>query len=548
MNFAEAQQRYWELRERYRARFITPEEFQASVEELALQDEQGRWWMLGVESGNWYVNQDGRWIEAQPSPTAGKVFIGKEDQPLDTTSVETISSAARQTPPPSARQSSGAGLTPPPPSARPVAQPPYPPKPAQASPGRGRWLLFLGLACLVIGAVAVAALFLLLTRQTPKPTSTPGSLAQATETATFQADTPTSGRTEPSPTSEQLGSSPSPQKTTAVPEPTNTNPVEPTDTSTAKPIEVPLTSPTGTPTTRPTSPPTRASGELSGKLAFSLLQNIQYKVYVVQLPDKKYIASIGNARQPSLRSDGKRLAVNGSGGGGMETIWTMTPEGKDGQEATCYNDNSHPFWSPDGSRLVFDDAVLDPRGGRIYTQKVNERNCDLHKYPLTATGTAANDIVGGQGSYMFPLWSADNRIVFRGCDTWSGGANCGLWTIGPNGSKPVQITTNPQHIPTDTKGNVVAFMSPESGNWEVYTVGLGGGAPRNLTSHKANDGQPTISPDKTRIAFISDRSGVWAIWVMGIDGSNPQKLMDFNPDMGAIDKDSWTLERMSWSY
>jgi uncharacterized protein YraI len=642
MDFAEAQRRYWELKERYEAGFLKPAQFQAQVEELTVQDDQGRWWMIGVESGKWYVSLAGQWVEAQPPITPAEETAPHAAPPAEPPAEETA--LAEETtaggtipsiePPMVAEQARQTVL------AQPVPiQPSYaPPVPVEAEEPKRRWPLFLALGGLGIVAVvvAVAALLYFARRQseatpTPSPTS---AVAQATEaetptpqvivvTATPEPVTPTPP---PSPTSEEAptesptstpteaGETPalsllSPEVTTDVEADVYSGPgtdydllgslpvgetvavsgrnnkgswwrivyppgpgahgwvsaddVIPNEdaasvaviTAPATPTQAPSAAPTEAPS-KPTSAPAQPtpkpapSGGLSGKLAFSLLQNIEYKVYVVQLPGKEYIASIGNAQQPNLRSDGNRLAVNGFGGGGMETIWTLSPEGKEGKEVTCYNNNAHPFLSPDGVYVVFDDAVLDPRGGRIYVQKVNERNCDLHKYPLTAGGTPLKDIVGGAGSYMFPLWSADNRIVFRGCDTWAGtgGTNCGLWAINPDGSKPTRITTNPDIIPTDTKGDVVAFMSAASGNWEVYTVSLGGGEPRKLTENQAMDGLPTISPDMQHIAFISDRAGegLWSIWVMGMDGSDQQKLMDFNPDMGAVDRDTWTLERMSW--
>jgi uncharacterized protein YraI len=620
MNFAEAQQRYWELKERYEAGFLRPKQFQAQVEELVVQDEQGRWWMIGVESGKWYVSQEGQWVEAQPPSAPVEKTAPQAAPPVEPPAREVIGD---ETAPPAVepllvpRQPPPAAPTRP---AQPLPPVYAPPPPAKAAPG-GRWLLFLALGGLGIVVIVIAAALLYFVTRTPKPTPSPGAVAQASETATATAHvvgttTPTPEMpTTPTPTFQPLVKATSPavkvtEPPLALPSPELTADVEtavysgpgtnydllgslpagetamvsgrndegswwrivyppgpgahgwvsaadvtPNEDAAGVPVVAPPATPTGVPPAGPTGTPTRPkpkvqpSGGLSGKLAFSLLQNVQYKVYVVQLPDKTYIASVGNARQPSLRSDGERLAVNGSGGGGMETIWTMSPEGTEAREATCYNGNSHPFWSPDGSRLVFDDAELDPRGGRIYIQKVEERNCELHKYPLVAVGTPLQEIVGGGGSYLFPLWTADDRIIFRGCDTWAGtgGVNCGLWAVNPDGSDPAQVTTNPQHTPTDTKGGIVAFMSPESGNWEIYTVSLAGGEPRRLTDNKAMDGLPTISPDGRQIAFISDREGQWAVWVMGVDGSNQQKLMDFNPDMGAVDKDSWTLERMSWS-
>ncbi len=59
---------------------------------------------------------------------------------------------------------------------------------------------------------------------------------------------------------------------------------------------------------------------------------------------------------------------------------------------------------------------------------------------------------------------------------------------------------------------------------DIYTMPIGGGEAKALTSGIPWDMQPRYSPDGKWIAFTSDRSGGDNIWVMGRDGKNPQQV------------------------
>jgi hypothetical protein len=45
---------------------ITRDQFDASVKDLMVQDAQGRYWMLGPDTGKWYTHDGKNWVEAQP--------------------------------------------------------------------------------------------------------------------------------------------------------------------------------------------------------------------------------------------------------------------------------------------------------------------------------------------------------------------------------------------------------------------------------------------------------------------------------------------------
>ncbi|MCH7779819.1 MAG: PD40 domain-containing protein, partial [Acidobacteria bacterium] len=61
---------------------------------------------------------------------------------------------------------------------------------------------------------------------------------------------------------------------------------------------------------------------------------------------------------------------------------------------------------------------------------------------------------------------------------------------------------------------------------DLYTIPIGGGEAKALTSGFAWDMQPRYNPDGTSIAFTSDRGGGDNIWVMDRDGSDPRAVTE----------------------
>src|SRR2546428_1329002 len=59
---------------------------------------------------------------------------------------------------------------------------------------------------------------------------------------------------------------------------------------------------------------------------------------------------------------------------------------------------------------------------------------------------------------------------------------------------------------------------------DLYTLPIGGGAAKRLTSGLAFDSQPRYSPDGKWIAFLSDREGSENVWIIKADGTDPKQL------------------------
>ncbi|MFQ5613746.1 MAG: FHA domain-containing protein [Anaerolineae bacterium] len=380
---------------------------------------------------------------------------------------------------------------------------------------------------------------------TPAPSATPVPVAVADTATPVQAltDTPS-----PPATPTPLPPTVAPSNTaTPVPAATSTFARTATSSRTATPTQPATPTSMNTPAPTATSRPTGINASLQGKLAFSLVQGLSHKVYVVEVgptAPADLFASIGNARQPALSHDGQWLLVNGTGGG-IDAIARLTSAGHQAQAVTCAGttaESSRPVWSPDNRLLAFDG--VDPSRPEVYIQRLDTMDCDLVDNRLRV---GAGDAVDANG--LYPLWGPDERLYFRSCATWDpvGASDCGIWSVRQDGGGVRQLTDSPNHLPTAVNNERLLFMFNDGGNWDVYSVGVAGGTPQNLTNHPATDVWGTLSPDGRAIAFLSNRSGRWAIWLAGVDGSSAREWLPLQTDWGEIDPNQLPQERMSWS-
>lgn len=321
----------------------------------------------------------------------------------------------------------------------------------------------------------------------------------------------------------------------------------------------------------------------AGKLAVPM-RNWQgyYDVYLFTMSDLEEFAQIPGARQPSFRPDGEALLINRQHTldqppappiptddqrfayvfkdiGAGENIYEYNLTDGTETRASSNPDDSHPFYGPDGSRFVYGNATafLASDGSPLARLVIpcdrrppqpNNEPCQTPNR-LLASGGQEHGIWG-----RYPLWAADNTIIFQGCAAQNLTTVCGLYALdtqslsnGANLTAPTLLSRHPGDIPTDTKFNRLAFTSQRDGNWEAYLMNLDGTGLINLSNNPAaNDGLPTISPDGDWVAFVSDRDGGWAIWMTPTSGGPAKKLFNLYGDQPLGTGSEWLAERLSW--
>ncbi len=339
---------------------------------------------------------------------------------------------------------------------------------------------------------------------------------------------------------------PNPPTATATPVPTasSTSTPLPTSTSTstssltAPPTASPTQTPTATATAEPTLPPTpsvAAAGVPGGRIAYTRWDQgrDRYDLVFYSVASGENWPIVRDRRQPDF-SPQNNLATNGDGGF-IANLILMGPNGEDPVPVSAFAEDAHPHWAPTGKLLAFDSTRVGDGRRRIYVHRDTD-----YSQPVGPLMFEAWEIFGS-----YPVFLADSRIAYNGCDVWENASNCGVFVVDTNGGKPTGITHWPGDIPTDNLGREVLAMSNRSGNWDIYRLDPASGAVIQLTNDAAQDGLATASPDGDYIAFVTNREGPWALYAMRTDGSDTRKLFDLDASYGNGDR-SWLEERITW--
>jgi gamma-glutamyltranspeptidase len=179
-------------------------------------------------------------------------------------------------------------------------------------------------------------------------------------------------------------------------------------------------------------------------------------------------AALAGMRDPSYSPDGKRIAVSW-----LETIWTMTPDGRDEKALVStrgeWVSERDPAWSPDGKAIAF----------------AADTNGRFDVYIAPAAGGAARKVTSLDGDERWPSWTRDGRLVFS--------------------------------------------HRPPGGRWQVYAIAVEGtGAPVKLTRDEASEWQARVSPDGRRVVFVSDRDlepgDESDVFVRDLTGDSPREV------------------------
>src|SRR4051812_3309714 len=284
------------------------------------------------------------------------------------------------------------------------------------------------------------------------------------------------------------------------------------------------------------------------------------RLYVVQ-PDGRGLRALGRGAdsEADWSPDGRRVAfrrfVNGGPDGARAQIFVIGADGRGPRNLTAAScaasclANEEPAWSPDGRRIAFVRSLGAPAPARPRA---------LGIFVMNADGTHLRQLTQRTGTFRTedraPSWSPDGkRIAFMSANTTfrPPGAST-IYVINADGTHARSVRSLPHGWP----GAGAPSWSPDGkrllystycwiGNCgqppvgaQLYTVGVDGKNPRQLTRLVGNALDARWSPDGKKIVFVRNaRVGPGGdVYTLGADGKGLRRVTKA-PDLGARSPD-----------
>lgn len=155
------------------------------------------------------------------------------------------------------------------------------------------------------------------------------------------------------------------------------------------------------------------------------------------------------------------------------------------RQLTFEGQNAEAYWSPDGTRLIFQ-------------RTVGEGTCD-QQYTMNVDGSAVQMVSNGLGRTTCGyFYEQGSRILYS--STFRADEAC-------------------PPPPDFSRGYVWALY-----DYDIYTADTSGADLRPIFSTPGYDAEATLSPDGTRIVFTSTRDGDLDIYTMNVDGNDVRRL------------------------
>ncbi|HKE23391.1 MAG TPA: hypothetical protein VKB88_13585 [Bryobacteraceae bacterium] len=230
----------------------------------------------------------------------------------------------------------------------------------------------------------------------------------------------------------------------------------------------------------------------------------------------------GNAFRPSISPDGKRVAFVWDGGSDNLDIYIkVINTGEPFRLTTSPEADTDPAWSPDGSRIAFRRTFPD----RDEIVVVAALGGAEHRIAVHTAGRSAN--TAGRARYG-PAWSPDGREIAV-IDS-AGEEPFGVYAVTLESGEKRRLTRPVRRDEWDTdaayspRGDRLAFVrwrAGASGSSDLYVQSIKGGEPKRLTFDRRQISGLAWTPDGRHIVFSSDRNGDFRLWQIGSGGGAP---------------------------
>ncbi len=221
-------------------------------------------------------------------------------------------------------------------------------------------------------------------------------------------------------------------------------------------------------------------------------------------------------------------------------LWTINVETKEKKRLTEGNFTvSSPQWSPDNQWIAF---VLSRSGVQesAFIDISEDRNTDL--YVVAASGGEPRQITTNPAADTNPQWSPDGKWIAYASNTdqrsWA--AKTDVLLISPDGGAPKNLTRDFFEsagfgLAWAPDGKTVYFSSGVGMHTHIFSVGVGGGNPAQITRENRNYGLFDIAGDaaNARITYtVNDSLTPDDIWVAPLrQPDQARKVTWVNPEI-----------------
>ncbi|HXF52347.1 MAG TPA: hypothetical protein VNM43_11775 [Dehalococcoidia bacterium] len=228
--------------------------------------------------------------------------------------------------------------------------------------------------------------------------------------------------------------------------------------------------------------------------------------------------------EPRVSPDGERIVFVSTRDGSTQ-LYIMNADGSNQRRLTFSGErdprivDDYAYWSPDGTKIVFQRSEPLPDGERM--------QADIWVIDL-ATGEEIR-LTDEPSWDSTPSWTADGQyILFESNRADPEATELGethVWRMRPDGSNPEQLIHSEARAiePKPAPDGRIAFTMKVDDNEDLYIADADGGNIRRVTTDLARDRCPMWLSDDL-IVFFSDRDGNNEIYVVRPDGSGLRRL------------------------
>jgi TolB protein len=260
-----------------------------------------------------------------------------------------------------------------------------------------------------------------------------------------------------------------------------------------------------------------AASQLAGTLVFQASSG--GPIYLMNA-DGSGLRRLTAGLDPSLSPDGSQVAF--TRWDVPRGLYIMTGEGDAARLLIGENQIKSPTWSPDGTRLAFNQQRGGSEARTFSFPGFGEFTIPADPYwRLGVVGADGNDRenLPDQRHSFNPSWHSQG-ILYAAKD--------GLHLTTEGGeTRPVYRTIQPVRNPSfSPDGRFIVATMEFHDHWEIIRLNADGSGLVRLTPTRTGEHSvaPAWSPDGRHVVFLTDREGPWTLWVMDAEGGNPRPL------------------------